>query len=162
MRDIIKKDREMTDVKDILRVIENNSVLRIALCDGDMPYIIPMNYAYDYVDDTLTFYFHSALKGAKLEIMEKNNNACFEIDCEHNLIEGKVACQYSFEFSSVVGVGKTEIVENPQEKIKVMKKLMKHIAKKDFDFTEKLVGILTVWKLTVSEFKGKTRKMPTV
>ncbi len=162
MRELRKKDREITNVEEIIEVIGSQTVLRLALVDGDMPYIIPLNYGYSMNDGKLCFYFHSAKVGTKFDIIEKNNKACFEIDCEHKLIEGKVPCAYSFEFSSVVGVGKAYIIEDVNEKNIAMQNILKHITKKDFEMNEKLLSIVNLWKLEVDEYKGKRRKIPTM
>ena len=39
-----RKDREITDTQDILEVIKKCDVCRIALHDGDYPYIVPLNF----------------------------------------------------------------------------------------------------------------------
>ena len=50
------------------------------MTDGGVPYIVPLNYGYEYADGELTFYFHSAKEGRKLEILKKNPTVCLELD----------------------------------------------------------------------------------
>ncbi len=162
MHEMKRKDREINDLSIIKELIDTNTVMRVAFSDENIPYIIPMNYGYKFEGEKLTFYFHSAKEGQKFNIMEKNNIVCFEIDCDHRLVEGKTACQYTFEFSSVVGVGKSYIVDTFEEKNEAMKNIMMHISKKDFDFSEKLLNVIKIWKIEVDEFKGKRRMMPKI
>ncbi len=155
---MIRKDREITDVNEIISLIDQNDVMRIAMVDGDKPYVLPMNYGYTYEDGKLCFYFHCAKKGKKLDVIAKNNNISVEIDCKHQLVEAKLPCQYTYYFASVIANGKAYVVDDVDEKIDVMKKLMKHIAKKDFDFTERLLSIVELVKIEIDEFWGKEKK----
>ena len=42
-----RKDREITDFDEIVDVIRACDVCRIAMNDGDYPYIVPMNFGLD-------------------------------------------------------------------------------------------------------------------
>ena len=55
-----RKDREITDICAILELVSECKVCRLAMTDGGVPYIVPLNYGYEYADGALTFYFHSA------------------------------------------------------------------------------------------------------
>ncbi len=156
---MIRKDREITDIKEKLSIIDENNVMALAMVDGDKPYVIPMNYGYTYENDKLCLYMHCAKKGKKLEVLEKNNNVSIEIDYKHQIEEGKLPCQYSFYFASIVGHGKAYIIESDDEKIEAMKVIMKHIAKKDFEFNARLLSIVEMIKVEIDEFTGKKREM---
>ena len=39
-----RKDREITDKQDILEVMRKCDVCRIALHNGDYPYVVPLNF----------------------------------------------------------------------------------------------------------------------
>lgn len=160
MREMRRKDRQITDKEEMLEVIKACNVLHLAMVNGEEPYVIPMNYGYTWEGEELVFYFHSALEGMKFELLEKNNRLCFAVDCDHRLVEGKVPCQYSYEFSSVVGNGRGEIITDPQERIKAMQIIMEHVSGKEFEFTEKLLSIVTLWRMRVEGFQGKRRKLP--
>lgn len=73
-----RKDREITDICAILDLVSECKVCRLAMTDGGVPYIVPLNYGYEYADGALTFYFHSAKEGRKLEILKKNPTVCLE------------------------------------------------------------------------------------
>ncbi len=40
-----RKDREVTDFAEIVRIIDQCAIVRIGLADGDFPYIVPVNFA---------------------------------------------------------------------------------------------------------------------
>jgi len=153
-----RSDREIKNVKEMLAVIDACQVMRIGMIDDDGVYVLPMNFGYQYEDDVLTFYMHGALEGKKLDLIKQNGKIGFELDCNHELVEGQVACQYGFRYASVVGKGEASIVTEPQEKIKGMTILMKSMTGKDFDFNEKLVSIVSVIKIVATEFTGKSRE----
>ena len=58
-----RKDREITDKQDILEVMRKCDVCRIALHDGDYPYIVPLNFGLQVENDMPVLYFHGALEG---------------------------------------------------------------------------------------------------
>lgn len=157
MSSMIRKDREITDINEILKIIDKCKVMRLGFCEDNEAYIVPMNFGCTYENDKLTFYFHGALKGRKYEIMEKNSRVGFEMDCDVVPYEGKLPCQYGTEFSSVIGRGKAELINDPAEKMEAVKILMKTQTGKDFEFTEKLVSVIQVFKVTASEFTCKRR-----
>ena len=41
-----RKEREITDQQIIQEIIQKSSICRIALNDGNVPYIVPLNYGY--------------------------------------------------------------------------------------------------------------------
>ena len=111
-----RKDREITNVNDKIAIISKCKVCRLGLSKNNYPYIIPLNYGYTYENEKLTLFFHGAKEGKKIEIIQNNNNACFEIDCETKLIEGEKPFDYSYEFKSVIGFGKIFFLETKDEK----------------------------------------------
>src|SRR5215510_1485131 len=127
-----RQDREITDINEKLNIIKKCKICRIGLSENNMPYIIPLNYGYTFENDTLTLFFHSATEGKKFDIIKNNNNACFEIDCDTKLVEAEKACNYGYAFKSIVGFGKIIVLENPDEKIDGLNKIMKHQTEKEF------------------------------
>ena len=61
-----------------------------------------------------------------------------------------------------MGRGTIEIVEDVQEKIRLMTIFMKTQVGKDFEFNEKLVSIVTMMKVHVDEYTAKERPLPAV
>ena len=153
-----RRDREIETIEEMLAVIENCQVVRIGMIDEDSVYVLPMTFGYEYDNGELVFYMHGALEGKKLDLIRNNPKVGFEMDCEHKLVEGKVACQYAFHYASIVGKGIAEVVDDSQEKIKGMSSLMKGMTGKDFEFNEKLVSIVSVIKITATELSGKRRE----
>ena len=66
-----RKDREVTDFDKILQVIDSCDCFRLGLIDEDnLPYIVPLNFAYEVIDGVVTLYFHGSKAGKKAEILK--------------------------------------------------------------------------------------------
>jgi nitroimidazol reductase NimA-like FMN-containing flavoprotein (pyridoxamine 5'-phosphate oxidase superfamily) len=57
-----RKDREVTDRSEILAIMKQCDVCRIAFACDEYPYIVPMNFGLTETDGEVTLYFHSALE----------------------------------------------------------------------------------------------------
>lgn len=153
-----RKDREVTDINELLAIIQECRICHLGMQDDKGIYIVPLNYGFEYVDNQLNLYFHSAKVGRKIDALKLNPNVCIEMDCDHRLIEGEKACDYSFGFKSVIGNGQASFVENYDEKLKGLQLLMHHETMKEFEFDTKMVNMVTVMKVVVQEFTGKYHK----
>ena len=160
MHGMTKREFKITDEAEIRRILDTAKVLRLGLAVDNEPHIIPLNYGYSMEEGKLTFYLHSAVKGNKLELLGKNPNVCFELDCDYRPFEGVLPCQYGLGYSAVSGRGRVTIVEDVGEKMEAMRSLMKTQTGRDFEFNERLVSIVAVIRLDVTEFTAKHRPIP--
>jgi nitroimidazol reductase NimA-like FMN-containing flavoprotein (pyridoxamine 5'-phosphate oxidase superfamily) len=144
-----RKDREITDRSEIDAIIRSAKVMRIALADGDMPFLVPVFYAYDGT----ALYFHSAHAGAKIEIMKRNNNICFEISIDHSIIENEVACDFEARHRTVIGIGKAVFVQDEAEKLKALDSIVALFSEKTFEYTN--FRGATVVRIDIGSVKGK-------
>lgn len=153
-----RKDREVTDEKQLLNILEMCKVCRIAMQDDQGLYIVPLNFGYEYKNETLHLFFHSAKEGRKVNAFEKNPKVAFEMDCGHQLIEGKIACEYGYEFQSIIGTGNIHKIKDKQEQKKGLSLLMRHMTGKEFTFEDNMLNAVFVYQLEVHEFTGKRKK----
>lgn len=160
MQGLTKRESRVTDPTEIIRILDTAKVLHLGLAVDDEPYVVPMNYGYTMEDGRLTLYLHSAVKGKKLDMLQANSKVFFEIDCDRMPFEGRVPCQYGMVYSSVMGRGSAAIVEDVEEKMQAMSILMKTQTGKDFTFNERLVSIVTVIRIDVTEYTAKHRPLP--
>ena len=153
-----RKDREITDLTRIDRILQQSLVCRLALCRDNIPYIVPMNYGYSFSDDKhLTLYFHSAKEGKKIDILKNNPKAAFEMDHGLQLIETDVACKFSMLYESVVGVGDVAFCDDPGKKKEALIRLMEHYAPgRAFAFTDDQVENLSIFTLKADHYTAKS------
>ncbi len=151
-----RKDREVTDFNDKLAIIDKCEVLRLAMIDGDKPYMVPLNFGYEHEGGKITIYVHGAAEGKKTDVLSKNANICFEMDCSHKLVENENPAAVSYMYESVIGFGTAEILENVDEKIHGLKVLLKSMTGRDYPEINPAVAEKTaVIKISVSDFTGK-------
>ena len=160
MYGMTKREFRITDEQELRQILDGAKVLRLGISVDNEPYIYPMNYGYTLENGELKLYLHSAVQGSKLELLAKNPNVCFQLDWDNIPFEGKVACQYGLAYRSISGRAKAVLVEDVEEKMEAMSILMKTQTGKDFQFNERLVSIVAVIRLDVTEFTAKHRPIP--
>ena len=160
MQGLTKREVKITDPEGIRRILDTGKVLYLGLAVDNEPYVVPMNYGYALEDGKLTLYLHSAVKGRKLEMLRANPNVFFTIDCYRSPFEGKVACQYGLSYTAIAGRGTAALVEDVEEKKRAMTVLMKTQTGKDFSFEDRLVSIVAVIRIDVTEYAAKHRPLP--
>lgn len=151
-----RKDREITDFQEIINIIKQCDVCRIALNDRDFPYIVPLNFGLDVQGEQVFFYFHCAMEGKKLDLIARDNRAAFEMDCDHNFIlyEERMSC--TMGYASVMGHGTIETVPE-EDKYQALKILMRQYHAEDFQFNTDMMKVTTVLKMTVTDMTAKRR-----
>ena len=157
---LTRREREVTDIAEILGILDRAKIVHVGMIDGERPYVVPMNYGYTMTDDKLTLYMHGATVGRKLDILRVNPKVFIEIDTDIVPFEGRYACEYGVCYSSVMGEGVAEVVEDIEGKKEALTVLMKTQTGKDFEFSDKMVGGVTAIRITVSDFTAKRRPMP--
>ena len=146
-----RKDKEITDIKSIEKIIKKAKVCRWALSLNDTPYIVPICFGYR----AETIYFHSAKKGKKIDIIKKNNKVCFEFDIDHELVKSENACKWGMKFRSVIGFGKAYFIENIEEKQAAFDILMQNYTDKTFLFSEENLRNTLLIKIEIEQITGK-------
>jgi len=146
-----RHEREITDRTEIDEIIASAKQMRIALVDGEIPFLVPVFYAFDgtYI------YFHSAKVGTKIEIIKRNNNICFEISVDNGIVESDVACDFEAKHRTVIGIGKAYFVEEEAEKIKVLDLIVAQFTDKKFEYPKANVNGTAVLRIAIDSIKGK-------
>jgi len=152
-----RNDRELTSKEDLEKIIQNADVCRIALNTGGAPYIVPLNYGFTW-DSDLKLYFHSAVAGRKLNLIAEDSRVGFEIDINHELVKGALACNWGMKYASVIGTGSIAEVKDREEKIRGLNLLMKHYNYPGIPvYPEAMLHAVRVLCLSVTEITGKSR-----
>ena len=151
-----RADREVTDFNDIVAIMEKCDVCRIALNNDGYPYILPLNFGLHVEGDTIELYFHGAMEGTKYALIEKDNRASFEMDCEHRLVTEIERGSCTMEYESVIGQGHIEMISD-DEKYNALCILMRHYHQENFPFNKSVMPHTKVFKLVVENVTGKVR-----
>lgn len=89
-------------------------VLALAGDDG-YPYALPMSYV--YADGVL--YFHSAIRGHKIDAIARDNRASFCVIAANDVVPERFTTRYR----SVIAFGRIHVVDNPDEIRAALRKL---------------------------------------
>jgi len=146
-----RKDREITDIKEIEEIINKANVIRMAVCDNNRPYIIPLNFGYK----DRCIYIHSSKRGKKIDILKKNNDISFEVDIDHVLVESKKACDFSMKYKSVVGFGKAYFISDLNEKKQALDIIMSHYSNADYDYSLDQIEKICIIRVDIESMIGK-------
>ena len=160
MNGMTRRERQITDMDEIVKILDNSKVLHLGMVDGDEPYVVPMNYGYTLEDGKLTLWLHGARRGRKMDAMKANPKVFFEMECGLEPFEGEVACKYGLAYSSLMGRGVAEIIEDVETKKSALSFLMKTQTGKDFEFEDKMASVVGVIRIDVLEYTAKHRPVP--
>jgi len=135
-----RKDREIVDPSKKRDLFIKGNFATIALCRGDEPYLVTLNYGYDGTAQCL--YFHCARKGLKLDFLRQNPNVCATIIEDLGYVDG----QCDHKYRSVVIWGAMSIVKDPEEKRRGMNVLLEHLERHPEEIREKSLSKQDVYQ----------------
>jgi hypothetical protein len=147
-----RNEKEIKDLAEIERVLRRSQICRLGLCDRGIPYVIPL--CFGYKDKTL--YFHCAQKGRKLDIIRDNNNVCFEVETDLELVRHEEACKWDFKYRSVIGFGKASLVEGLKAKKEAFAIIMAHYSDEKHDIPETNLNGVAIVRIDIQSLTGKS------
>jgi uncharacterized protein len=147
-----RKEKKIMDISLIEEILTKAEICRIAMVDGDEPYIVPLNFGYD--DGFI--YAHSAPTGRKIDILKTNNRVCFQVDYSSEVIKKDEPCKWTEKYRSVIGYGRVEIITDTEYKKEGLDIIMQKygfqgVAKYD----EKSLSRMVLLKLDIEDVVGK-------
>ncbi len=156
-----RQNRQVTDMAEIQKIIDEIKVARIGMFDGKQVYVVPLNHGYEMGEDgTIIFYLHCAKVGRKVEILKENPQVCIELDGRHDLMSADAPCDHSFYYASLIGNGEVQFVEEVGEKEHALSLVMKHqTGKADWTFDEKWINAVCIMKMELTDYTVKQHKM---
>ncbi|MBN1522998.1 MAG: pyridoxamine 5'-phosphate oxidase family protein [Spirochaetales bacterium] len=119
-----RKEKEISSTFELAAILDTEPVMRIALIDGLVPYIVPLHFA--YFDDAL--FFHSAPEGRKINALRQNPGICFEVGTESSIVTAETACGFGTRYKSIIGYGTAHILLSRADKEHALSLLMNKYA----------------------------------
>ena len=147
-----RKDREVAEIDQIEDIISRALRCCIGMVDGAESYVVPVCFGYE----RNALYFHSALEGRKVDVIQKNNRVSFEIDTDLAVVRTEVGCGWSMEYRSVMGTGTAHILEMDEEKAHGLAVIMRHYAGDDFRLPERTPASVLVVRVDIDSISGKS------
>jgi nitroimidazol reductase NimA-like FMN-containing flavoprotein (pyridoxamine 5'-phosphate oxidase superfamily) len=129
---IRRKEKEITDISEIYKIIKNGKFTSISMSKENEPYIITLSYGYDQPNSAL--YFHCATEGQKIDFIKSNPYVCGTI-IEDNGYEDE--CGQAFR--SIVFRGKMNVIRDIAEKKHAFDILIDHLENNPNETKKKLL-----------------------
>ena len=146
-----RRDKEITDRKAIEDIILRSKVCKLAMCEENRPYIVPLCFGFK----NNTLYFHSAPKGKKIEILKKNPNVCFEFEIFTQIIKSAKACKWGMRYRSVIGFGKAGFITDDDLKRQAFDIIMNQYADGSFIYEDALLKSVVIINVEIQSMTGK-------
>ncbi len=151
---IRRSKKAIGEMSEIEAILDKALVVRLAMCDGDQPYVVPLNFAYH----AQRLYIHSGRKGRKIDILRANPKVCFETDLDIDVLEpsdpGK-ACDFGMRYRSVIGTGTAEIHEDLLTVAMGLDLLMARFTERTYDYPETILHKTAMIVVNIHDVSGK-------
>lgn len=153
-----RKDREIVDRSGLREILEKADACRLAFAQGGTPYIVTMNFGFEWDGELPVLYFHCAREGRKLEMMRANPRVCFELDVDHELAKGPAPCDWGMDYASLVGYGALRELAAEDERRAGLDLVMRQYGwAGEADYRAGPLSAAAVLRLDVDELSGKRR-----
>ncbi len=153
-----RREKEITRLQDLETILQSAGICRLAMANGNVPYIVPMNFGYR--DHTL--YFHCAPEGRKLEFIRKNPMVCFEADCDTKVVNTGKPCNWSSRYTSIIGYGTATLVDDLKRKRDALNIIVDHYAPGTaYVFPDENVEKVAILKVEITHMTGKKSELET-
>lgn len=83
-----RKDREVNDINEILRIMKDCDDVVLAFNDETYPYILAVNFGVSENAGEITLYIHGATEGKKYDYLKDGAAVSFQMSANHKLIHG--------------------------------------------------------------------------
>lgn len=146
-----RKEKAVTDPKAIEAIIHGAMVCRMAMCDQSEPYVVPLCFGYREG----VFFFHSAAKGRKLDILNVNPHVCIELESDITLQPGATPCKWGMGFNSVIAFGTARRITDPADKRDALDTIMNHYGSGPWTYSAKVLDATVVIRVDVDHMTAK-------
>jgi nitroimidazol reductase NimA-like FMN-containing flavoprotein (pyridoxamine 5'-phosphate oxidase superfamily) len=144
--------RNVTSDKSVIEsIIRQATVCRVAMSDEGQPYVVPVSFG--YADGVL--YFHSSLKGRKVDILRKNNAVCVEFDVDQTITKAESVCNWGVKYRSVIGFGQAFFIEDVEEKRRALDIIVARYGGDPQDYPQAMLKKTAVVRIEIQDATAK-------
>ena len=142
-----RKDREVTDRTLISGMLDIAEILHIAINSTLFPYIVPVNFGFEWQGDELVFYFHSAKEGRKLDLLRADPHIAVNAAAFVSYAE-KPYRGHLHDYRSVTAFGVAEeLSPDSAAFLRAHEKLLEHNRRSMQPGDLPVLGQLTLWQI---------------
>lgn len=141
------------DRKEINAILKQCKTCYVAMSDDNVPYVLPMNFAMD--GDRVIL--HSAQCGRMWETIRKNPKICINWTLGEDLAwqDIQVGCSYRVKSKSVIVEGTAEIIDDFEEKYRIMQQFMAQYSELPFKFNAPAIRNVGIFLVSIDKLSAK-------
>ena len=149
-----RKDREVENREEIYDILKRCSTVKIAMHGDVYPYVVPVSFGTEMIEDRVILYFHCARSGTKIQLLQANPHVCVEGEIFRQI--ETTAHGITARYESVIGFGECTFVSEPEEILHGMNLLTEHYGYSAYPL-DRCAGLqhLLVGKIVLHEIYGK-------
>lgn len=152
-REMRRKDKELQN-DDIVKILKNNSYgILSTISENGYPYGVPLNYI--FLNDSI--YFHSAIKGHKLDNILNNDKVSFCVIGQSYVLPE----EFNTKYESVIIFGKAiEVFDDEKDSalLEMINKYSSDYIKEGKEYIEKAGKATKVIKINIEHISGKAER----
>jgi len=148
------RPRMLSKKEELEKIINEAQVCYLGMTEGDHPYVLPMNFAYE--EDII--FLHAAPEGHKLDVLKANPNVCVNFNTGNEVFHRhkEVGCSWGMKFKSVNAFGRAGFIEDYDEKYRIMQLFMMKFAGEPYEFSEPSIRNVAIIRIDIEKLTGKT------
>jgi nitroimidazol reductase NimA-like FMN-containing flavoprotein (pyridoxamine 5'-phosphate oxidase superfamily) len=154
MKGMRRKEKEITDRKEMVRILTEAKYVTVAMTDVDGPYLATLTHAYDPAKNAI--YFHCASDGRKVDVLRRDNRVWGQALIDRGYVTGK--CDHLYETTQFKG--RVAFLDDPDEKRHALETMIRKNEKdpetviKD-QVTDKSVYRVNIGRIDIEFMSGK-------
>jgi uncharacterized protein len=161
-RVIREPERGVYDREAAYRILDEAFLCHVGFVADGQPFVIPTSFGRK--DDCL--YIHGSAASRMLRQMKEGVPVCVTVTLLDGLVLARSIFNHSMNYRSVVVLGKATLVDDPQEKLEVLRLLSEHIIPGRWADSrqpnEKEIKATSVLRVPIEEFSAKVRTGPPI
>lgn len=154
-----RKDREVNDINEILRIMRDCDDMVLAFNDEPSPYILAVNFGVSKNDGEITLYIHGATEGKKYDYLKDGAAVSFQMSTNHKLIMDKERGYCTMNYESIIGRGEVYELHDYDDKEAALEVLVQkyHIPSEKFVYARAAIPRTRVFKICVKDLTCKAK-----
>ena len=145
---------EVTNLEGLFEIFKVCDTLHLAINNGQYPYVVPLSYGVECVDDHIVLYFHGTSEGMKDELLKNNPHVTCSVDIvyEYNERPGEnISCSYA----SAIGEGEVCRLDR-QDYEYAMDLIQTHYGFEGLYYDEAMLESMIFYKIVLNNVSGRT------
>jgi hypothetical protein len=148
-RNLIESAEEME------KLLTEERVGYLGLSQHNVPYVVPLTFG--YWEGKIIF--HGSLEGKKLEIIRENPAVCFTVSRHYGeMVSHPQGAECHADSDSVICYGRARIIEDIQERCRILNKFNRRLQPQAREITEEEVEFCCAVEIRIEQMTGRTER----